>query len=137
MSLSHSSGPSSQLPRSFFSPKAKLPTYILLYDGIGHSKCNIFIHNHFTLSIQILSHPCGFLCDSAGRESVCNAGDLGQSLGWEDPLEKGKTTHSNILAWRIPWTVHHGLAKSRTRLSGLLSLHSDSHVFYVQFLTLC
>ena len=28
-----------------------------------------------------------------------------QSLSWEDPLEKGKATHSNILAWRIPWTV--------------------------------
>ena len=28
-----------------------------------------------------------------------------QSLGWEDPLEKGKGTHSNILAWRISWTV--------------------------------
>ena len=27
-----------------------------------------------------------------------------QSLGWEDPLEKGMTTHSSILAWRIPWT---------------------------------
>ena len=27
-----------------------------------------------------------------------------QSLGWEDPLEKGKATHS-ILAWRIPWTI--------------------------------
>ena len=27
-----------------------------------------------------------------------------QSLGWEDTLEKGKATHSNILAWRIPWT---------------------------------
>ena len=27
-----------------------------------------------------------------------------QSLGWEDPLEKGMATHSNILAWRIPWT---------------------------------
>ena len=27
------------------------------------------------------------------------------SLGWEDPLEKGKSTHSSILAWRIPWTV--------------------------------
>ena len=26
-----------------------------------------------------------------------------QSLGWEDPLEKGKATHSSILAWRIPW----------------------------------
>ena len=28
-----------------------------------------------------------------------------QSLGGEDPLEKGKATHSSTLAWRIPWTV--------------------------------
>ena len=28
-----------------------------------------------------------------------------RSLGWEDPLEKGKITHSSILAWRIPWTI--------------------------------
>ena len=28
-----------------------------------------------------------------------------QSLGWEDPLEKGKAVHSSILAWRIPWTI--------------------------------
>ena len=28
-----------------------------------------------------------------------------QSLGWEDPLEKGKATHFSILAWRIPWIV--------------------------------
>ena len=28
-----------------------------------------------------------------------------QSLGWEDPLEKGKASHSSILAWRIPGTV--------------------------------
>ena len=27
------------------------------------------------------------------------------SLGWEDPLEKGKATHSSVQAWRIPWTV--------------------------------
>ena len=27
-----------------------------------------------------------------------------RSLGWEDPLEKGKATHSSILAWRIPRT---------------------------------
>ena len=26
-----------------------------------------------------------------------------QFLGWDDPLEKGKAKHSNILAWRIPW----------------------------------
>jgi len=27
-----------------------------------------------------------------------------RSLGWEDPLEKGMTTHSIVLAWRIPWS---------------------------------
>ena len=31
-----------------------------------------------------------------------------QSLGWEDPLEKGMVTHSSILAWRIPWTEEPG-----------------------------
>ena len=39
-----------------------------------------------------------------------------QSLGWEDPLEKRKATHSSIVAWRTPWTAH-GVAKSRTWLS--------------------
>ena len=44
------------------------------------------------------------------------------SLGWEDPLEKGKATHSSILAWRILWTEEPGglpsigVAKSWTRL---------------------
>ena len=31
-----------------------------------------------------------------------------QSLGWEDPLEKGMATLSNILAWRVPWTEEPG-----------------------------
>ena len=35
-----------------------------------------------------------------------------QSLGWEDPLEKGMTTHSNILAWRIAWTEEPGGGQS-------------------------
>ena len=35
-------------------------------------------------------------------------GDRVQSLGWEDPLEKGKATHSSILAWRTPWTEETG-----------------------------
>ena len=87
----------------------------------------------------------GFPGSSAGKDSACNAGDLGlipglgrfpgegigyplqyswfslvaqlvknlpamqeiwvQSLGREDPLEKGMATHSSILAWRIPCTV--------------------------------
>ena len=32
----------------------------------------------------------------------------GQSLGWENSLEKGMATHSSILAWRIPWTEEPG-----------------------------
>ena len=45
-----------------------------------------------------------------------------RSLGWEDPLEKGKSTHSSILAWRIPWgykesdmteQLSHGILETR------------------------
>ena len=67
----------------------------------------------------------GFPGDSDGKESACNVGDPGamwepqiQSLGREDPLEKGMATHSSILAWRIPWTEEpgglHGVTKSLT-----------------------
>ena len=41
---------------------------------------------------------------SDGKESACNAVDLVQSLGQEDPLEKGRVTPSSIFVWRIPWT---------------------------------
>ena len=43
-----------------------------------------------------------------------------RSLGWEDSLEEGMTTHSSILAWRIPiggGATVHGVAKSCTQLS--------------------
>ena len=46
-----------------------------------------------------------------------------QSLGWEDPLENGMTTHSGILAWRIPmdrgaWrAMVQGVTKNQTQLS--------------------
>ena len=52
-------------------------------------------------------------------------------LGWEDPLEKGKATHSSILAWRIPWTVH-GVAKSQDTTERLsLSLRQSSYTVLV------
>ena len=35
-----------------------------------------------------------------------------RSLGWEDSLEEGTTTHSGILAWRIPWTEEPGELQS-------------------------
>ena len=105
--------------------------------------------NTFTLFIRVYpSYEFGFPGSSAGKESACNAGDLGSilglgrsageemgyplqyswaslvaqlvknlpamwetwvwSLGQEDPLEKGKATHSSILAWRIPWITVYG-----------------------------
>ena len=39
-----------------------------------------------------------------------------RSLGWDDPLEEGMTTHSSILAWRTHLEVH-GVTKSQTPLS--------------------
>ena len=49
---------------------------------------------------------------SNGKESVYNLGDLSSILGWEGPLEEGMATHSNILAWRIPWTEEPGRLQS-------------------------
>ena len=39
-------------------------------------------------------------------------GNQVRSLGWEDPLEKEMTTHSNTLTWKIPWTEEHGRLQS-------------------------
>ena len=50
----------------------------------------------------------GFPGDSDGKESACNEGDLSSIPGLEDPLEKAMTTHSSMLAWRIPWTEEPG-----------------------------
>ena len=65
-----------------------------------------------------------FPSGSDGKESVCNAGDLEFSLGWEDPLEEDIVTHSSILnAWRIPmdrgawWDTVHVVTESLTGLS--------------------
>ena len=44
----------------------------------------------------------------SSKESACNGGDTGSSLGPEDPLEEGMATHSSILARRIPWTEEPG-----------------------------
>ena len=57
-----------------------------------------------------------------------------RSLIWEDPLEKGKATHSSILAWRIPmdrgvwWATIHGVAKNWTQLSRVCLWVKRDHV---------
>ena len=62
----------------------------------------------------MLLRQAGFPDSSVSKEFACNVGDPGLIPGEEDPLEKA--THSRILAWSIPGTVH-GVTKSRTRLS--------------------
>ena len=49
----------------------------------------------------------------SGKEPACNTTDAVPSLVAEDPLEKGKATHSSILAWRILWTQELGGLQSR------------------------
>ena len=66
----------------------------------------------FSLNLGVLRDP-QIVDGSAGKESACNVGDL-ESLGWEDPLEKGKVTHYSNLAWRIPWTIQSMGLQSRT-----------------------
>ena len=56
-----------------------------------------------------ISYPLQYSWASLVAQLVKNPPEMREtwvwSLGWEDLLEKGKATHSSILAWRIPWTV--------------------------------
>ena len=56
-------------------------------EGTGYP----FKYSWASLVAQLVKNP------PAMRETLV------QSLGWEDPMEKGKTTQSSILTWRIPW----------------------------------
>ena len=62
------------------------------------------------------SHPGGIVVKNLPAVQETQV----QSLGWEDPLEKGMATHSSILVWRIPWAEEpggltvHGLTESWT-----------------------
>ena len=50
--------------------------------------------------------------ESDSKDFAYSAEDPVQSLGREDPLEKGKATHSSVLAWRIPWMEEPGRLQS-------------------------
>ena len=58
-------------------------------EGIGYP----LQYSWSSLVVQLVKNP------PAKRETQVS------SLGWEDPLEKGKTTHSSILTWRTPRTI--------------------------------
>ena len=52
-----------------------------------------------------LQYSWAFLVDQLVKNPPAMRETWIRSLGWEDSLEKGKATHSSIVAWRIPWTV--------------------------------
>ena len=88
-----------------------------------HGSCISYIIGEFFTAEPPGKLPmyCCFLWASLVAQLVKNLPAMWetrvQSLGWEDPLEKGKATHSSILAWRIPWTVWSmGVTKSWTPL---------------------
>ena len=56
-----------------------------------------------SLSFTIVSQVAQMVKNPPAMPETC-----AQSLGWEDPLEKGMATHSIILSWRIPWTEEPG-----------------------------
>ena len=61
--------------------------------GLGRSPGEGIAYSRASLVAQMVKNPPAMWETWVG------------SLGQKDPLEKGKATHSSILAWRIPWTV--------------------------------
>ena len=68
---------------------------------------NLFLFFHAVL--DLCSYPLASLGASLVAQLLQTLPIMQETrvrfLGWEDPLEKEMATHSNILAWRIPWTV--------------------------------
>ena len=70
-------------------------------DFDDYIKCVIFS----SVTIQNITSTVDFPGSSVGKESACNAGDLGSISGLgRSPGEWTAATHSSILAWKIPWT---------------------------------
>ena len=74
-------------------------------EGIGHSLQYSLQYSWASLMAQLVKNI------PAIRETWV------RSLGWKDPLEKGKATHSSILVWRIPQTVQSMVSQNQTQLS--------------------
>ena len=69
----------------------------------------------FSIQPNVLPYPVLYLVFLGGsevKESAYQWGKWVQSLGWQDPLEKGLATHSSILAWRVTWIEESGELQS-------------------------
>ena len=86
----------------------------------SHGRC----HSSASATEYYVAHPnCASLVAQLVKNLPAMWETLVWSLGWEDPPEEGMTTHSSILAWRIPmdrrawWAAVRGVIKSQTWLS--------------------
>ena len=112
-------------PLQYLSGKLHGWRSLIGYSPWGHKELDTTEQLHF---LSFLSDKTIFRASQVAlvvKKSPANAGDTEmqfQSLGQEDPLEKGMTAHSSILAWRIPWTeepgeaTDHGVAKNWIQL---------------------
>ena len=131
---------------TFFSPAIRV---VYVYQIYNAPKFCLYIVGEIGKIVFIPSslkkNPClwivlGFPGGASGKEPICQCKldirDGVRSLGWKDPLKKGMTTHSNILAWRIPWIEEPGelqslgVTKSGTRLKWL-STHAWIILFFL------
>ena len=129
------------------SPNLSLPSLPLGFLGISDGKetaCKAgdpgSIYGLGRSSGKGIGNPFQYLWASLVAQLVKNLPAMQetwvQSLGWEDPLEKGTATHSSILAWRIPWTVYSAWGRQELDTTERLSFsHSltpgNQFVFYV------
>ena len=75
------------------------------YSPRGHQESDMTERLHYTKHFTIRELNGASLAAQLVKNLPAMPETWIQSLVWEDPLEKGTSTCSSILAWRIPWTV--------------------------------
>ena len=115
----------------FFSKGLEIPRGFLGTSAGKEPACNVgdpsWIPGSGRSPVERIGYPLQYSWTSLVAQIVKNPPAMRetwvQSLGWEDPLEKGMAPRSSILAWRIPmvrvawWAIVHGVPKSYTQLS--------------------
>ena len=95
--------------------QARILEWVVMPSSRGPSqpRDQTHISNVFCIGMQVLYHWASLVAQLVKNPPAMWETWV-RSLGWEDSLEKGKTIHSGILAWRIPWTSPWGRKESDT-----------------------
>ena len=116
-----------------------LPGSLSLSHTLWWSKSHVYNKSPSKDSSYFQSCSQDFPGGLDGKESACNAGDLGSVSGLEDPLEKEMTTHSSILAWEIPQTEEpwglQSMGSQRIGHNWATNTHSQSNILCRQSMT--